>query len=991
MDEQATSDTRTVSLAAGRLVGRGAELARILSALDAIASGNGRTVLLFGEPGVGKTRLANEVLVRARERGAQVRVGRAFQEHTAVPYFPFTEALTFTMKEGRLLPPDEVLNRWPELVRLLVDAGTKQSKPDGQASQLPVFRAVTAFFHALAEASPLVLLLDDLHWADSTSLSLLLYLCRHLDGARVLVLCTYRDLELESGQTPAEIGRELVRDRLADEVHVGRLAVHETAALIRARLHGASVSNELVALVHDRAEGNPFFTEELLKALVERGFVSQVRGRWETRVSDKIDVPRSVRWVVGQRVKRLASGAQELLRLASVMGEEFELYVLLGACGLPEVDVLDHLDDALRAGLLEKLGDRSVERYRFAHALIQQTLYDELPSYRRRQLHRRVGEALEATAGRSVLPARLARHFLAAGDDERAVRYAIEAGDQAATQYAHAEAAHHYQVALDRLLEQRDELHAADVRYRLAQELFDLNRLADALSAYQAALDSFERLGDITAQMRVHRGIGLLHHGQYDMVAAVPHLDAALRLWPAGQEDAELAWLLLDASRVKFLVGDFAAAIPLAERCLALAERCDDTGLLTRALTRVSMTRMRQDPRPFAAIALLDRAERIGRWKNDWRALNRVYLTRADEYELAGELEHSLADRRRAVEAAQRCGEIERQVFAYHTTAETCLRMGAWRAGRDAARAGLALDLHGLLKALPGAADLTWMDGRAHEAFGQLRRYIADARGRGDMQGVSIGLTNLTEWALQLDMPADVEASAREAAELQRLDGGWMPWPGYGCGPLVETLVRLDASDADSQLGAAEQMVAASEQYATRPQVLRARGLLLHRQGDLDGALVALAASADAARSQHARIQLGRTLDIQADVARQRGNVVLAGAAEAELARVVDSIGPEVITLAWARRVRATVASTAASPAVGSANKALRMLTRREREVARLVARGLTNRQIASALVIAEGTAGVHVDHILSKLGFRSRAQVAAWAVEHGLPATPTD
>jgi len=151
-------------------------LARILSALDTIASGNGRTVLLFGEPGVGKTRLANEVLVRARERGAQVRVGRAFQEHTAVPYFPFTEALTFTMKEGRLLPPDEVLNRWPELVRLLVDAGTKQSKPDGQASQLPVFRAVTAFFHALAEASPLVLLLDDLHWADATSLSLLLYL-----------------------------------------------------------------------------------------------------------------------------------------------------------------------------------------------------------------------------------------------------------------------------------------------------------------------------------------------------------------------------------------------------------------------------------------------------------------------------------------------------------------------------------------------------------------------------------------------------------------------------------------------------------------------------------------------------------------------------------------------------------------------------------------------------------------------------------------------
>ena len=174
-------------------------------------------------------------------------------------------------------------------------------------------------------------------------------------------------------------------------------------------------------------------------------------------------------------------------------------------------------------------------------------------------------------------------------------------------------------------------------------------------------------------------------------------------------------------------------AMSLAEPCLVLAEQSGDPGLLARALTRVAVTRMRQDPRPSAAIGLLDRAERLGSSKNDWRALDRAYLTRADEYELAGELEHALADRRRAVEAAQRCGEIERQVFAYHTVAETCLRMGAWRDGRDAARAGLALDLQGLLKTLPGAADLTWMEGRAHEGLGQLRMYIADARGRGDM------------------------------------------------------------------------------------------------------------------------------------------------------------------------------------------------------------------------------------------------------------------
>src|SRR2546421_8770357 len=129
------------------------------------------------------------------------------------------------------------------------------------------------------------------------------------------------------------------------------------------------------------------------------------------------------------------------------------------------------------------------------------------------------------------------------------------------------------------------------------------------------------------------------------------------------------------------------------------------------------------------------------------------------------------------------------------------------------------------------------------------------------MQGVSVGLTFLAEWLLELDTPSEAEASAREAAELQRIDGAWTPWPGYGCGPLVETLVRLDASDAEAQLLAAERTIAVSEQYLARPQLLRARGLMLERQGELDGASEALVASADVARSQHACIQLGRTLD----------------------------------------------------------------------------------------------------------------------------------
>jgi DNA-binding CsgD family transcriptional regulator/tetratricopeptide (TPR) repeat protein len=992
MAEPAVSDTTAGTTAEGRLVGRQAELARILTALDTVGSGHGCTVFLFGEPGVGKTRLAREVLARAREQGAQVYMGRAFEQHTAVPFFPISEALTFKMTGTPLPALVDMLERWPELARLLPATGTERPKWESQDTQLRVFRAATGFFHALAEVSPLVLLLDDLHWADTTSLSLLLYLCRHLAGARILVLCTYRDVQVDRQHPLAEIVRELVRERLADEVHVGRLAVDETAALMRARLAGANVSDELVWIVHDRAEGNPFFSEELLKALVERGVVYQVQGRWEAGVTGNIEVPRSVRSVLGQRVSRLAPDVQELLRLASVVGQEFELDLLLAASGRLESDVLSQLDAALGADLLEERAVGNVERYGFAHALIQQTLYDELPNHRRRRLHRRVGEALETLgAGRVPEAAQLARHFVAARDDERATRYSIEAGEQAAARYAHAEAVSHYQVAADRLSVLGDDARVADVQHRLAHELYDLNRLADALSAYAAALRTYERLGDLIGQARVHHGIGRLEHGRYDMAAEVPHLDAALQLWPVEREDAELAWLLLDGSQAKHYGGDCAAASPLAERGLALAERFGDSGLLARALSCVSHTRMRYDPRPSEAITLLDRAERVARAAGEWRVLPRVCLSRAISHHMAGDLERALADRRRAVDAAERSGEIERLAFAYQTVADTCLVMGAWQEGRIAARAGLALDPQGLLKGMPGTTLLTWMDGRPEEALGRLRAYVADARRRVDLQGVSMGLAHLAELELQLDRPAEAEAPAREAAELMRVGGSWQAWPGRGCGPLAEVVVRVASPDMEDTLGAIEQMVAATEQYAARPQLLRARGLLLQRQGALDAALDAFAASGDVARSQHALIQLGRTLDTLAGVARQRGDASLAAEAEAELVQLVDRIGPEVSALAWARRAELATSRSAARLADGRlATGALAILTPREREVAELVARGLTNRQIAAALMIAEGTAGVHLDHILTKLTFRSRAQVAAWAVRHGLLSSPT-
>lgn len=197
-------------------------------------------------------------------------------------------------------------------------------------------------------------------------------------------------------------------------------------------------------------------------------------------------------------------------------------------------------------------------------------------------------------------------------------------------------------------------------------------RVVEALAGYQL-------LGNTIGQARAHYAMGLLSDGRYDMPAAVPHFDEALRFWPDSHQDAELAWLLLDVSRPRFYSGDCDAASELAERSLNLAERCGDPVLLARALARVAHTRMRHDPRPRSGIVLLNRAEHFARLAGGWCALSRVYPARADQHVLAGELNAALADRRAAVAAAERSGEVARVAFAYQNVAELSMLMGDWK------------------------------------------------------------------------------------------------------------------------------------------------------------------------------------------------------------------------------------------------------------------------------------------------------------------------
>jgi predicted ATPase len=373
------------------MVGRTAELERIVAALHMVLDQKqGRLVMLAGEPGVGKTRLAREVLARARLLEVQGFSGRCFEPQATVPYFPFGEPLAAML--ANITPELQVDLRslWPELAYIVPEH--RPPPMGGHETQLQVFRAAAGLLSALTSLEPLVLVLEDLHWADSTSLGLLLYLGRHMRETPILILGSYRDVEVGRGHPLATTMRELIRDRLVEEVQVSRLSLTETAELVQSRLSGDVVSQELIRVLHERAQGNPFFTEELLAAAIEQE-PSDPRSQRVLLAHGR--VPRSIHLVVGERVGRLPSQAQELLSLASVLGQEFDLDLLLAASDRAEADVFAALDAALEARLVKDVSDGYRQRYAFVHALIQQTLYEELATHRRRTLHQRAAEVLE--------------------------------------------------------------------------------------------------------------------------------------------------------------------------------------------------------------------------------------------------------------------------------------------------------------------------------------------------------------------------------------------------------------------------------------------------------------------------------------------------------------------------------------------------------------------------------------------------------------------
>jgi DNA-binding SARP family transcriptional activator len=685
---------RLAAVAAGTpLVGRDAELARLMAGVDAVRAGRSALFLITGDGGIGKTRLLAEAALRAE--GFQIVYGRCDEEEL-YPMGPWIESIG-----GHLLRASDadllalvgddgpaLVGLLPELRRRLPDLADAPVV-DAETERRRLFDALSSVTRRIAARAPTIAVIDDLHWADRASLLMARHQVRAPDLGPVLLIGTFRDNELAPGHPLTEVLADLERDEPLPRIHLTGLDAEQTSALAGV-WHGEPLRDATVRAIHAETDGNPFFIKQLIRHLEQTGQV-------DATGEHGLGVPAGLKDVLARRVARLPDEAGTVLRVAALIGRDFDLGTLERVVDLDEDALLDVLDEAVRAGLLVEVAS-APGRYSFVHALIRAALVDELTATRRARLHRRIGEALERRYRTRLDPhlPELARHFAAAGPDEvdRAVDYALRAAGQATERLAYDEAVAFIEGAL--AARERDE--PVDEAERA--------RLLHLLAAAQLRAGSWDRARETwgraataaaeagTPQLFAEVALGFAggvfeRYGQEDADAAtlleqalvrLPDRPSALRARVLARLAGVLYWTPGTADRV----------VGLVEEALAMARAIGDQEALTIALDAAMFAYWR--PGMHAARwQIAEELVTVAEGLDDLPLRARAYYWRSVLAWQACDRERGDADVDRHAALAEQLQQPELQMHAAARRAFRALLEGDWAAGEEAAMAILGL------------------------------------------------------------------------------------------------------------------------------------------------------------------------------------------------------------------------------------------------------------------------------------------------------------
>ena len=622
------------------MVGCDAERAELVRHLDVALAGQGGVVLIGGEPGIGKTRLTEDLLAEARRRGASGLVGHCYEMQGAPPYVPFVEITEYT---ARMVPPaalrrllgddaPEITRLMPELRRMFTDIPPPIELPAEQQRRY-FFNAYRAFVERACRLAPLVVVLEDLHWADEPTLQLLLHLAQSAATMPLLLIGTYRDVELEVTRPFAKVLESLLRQRIATRMALRRLPASGVDALLEA-MSGRPAPASFARVVFRETEGNPFFVEEVFQHLAEEGHLFASDGSWRTDLHvETLNVPEGVRLVIGRRLERLSETARRILTTAAVIGRTFSLALLeqleAGPGGAGPDAVLDAIEEAEHAHLVTPHSSGRDAQYMFGHELIRQTLADALSMPRRQRLHGRIALGIEALHANNLAKhvPMLAHHFYQAGagaDVEKTTDYLVQAADQARATAGHEEALGYLDNARS-LWEGDRSARTADLLDRRAAALGSLSRLREAADASKDAAAIWQQLArdDRYAASVYAVFMGLVWLA--DFGAALAELQRALAVMQVAPVSLRAPLLYAEVAALS-VRGDVAEALKKLAAADAVCARLDDPSVQARGATAAANVN-------FSAMRMARASELEGRMRDamtalgrPWEAIDQAYM-----------------------------------------------------------------------------------------------------------------------------------------------------------------------------------------------------------------------------------------------------------------------------------------------------------------------------------------------------------------------------
>jgi DNA-binding CsgD family transcriptional regulator/tetratricopeptide (TPR) repeat protein len=983
------------SLVSPVLVGRQAELQSLTGALERVLAGEQVTVLVGGEAGVGKSRLVHELMDRARGAGARVLVGGCVElAGGGIPFAPLVDMLRALavelpgeQLEGVLGPARAEIGR---LVPELQDGLPGPAVPERDPSTL--LELMVGMIARLAADTPLMLVFEDLQWADGPTLDLLALLVARSGGRRLLLVLTARSDELHRAHPFRRMAARWEQQRVAERLELERLGRREVAAQIEAIL-GERPDGELVEFIAGRSEGIPLFVEELLGAVRD--------GRVEQDF-----LPPSLRDVLLARVDLLSENGQHVLRAVSAAARWAPDRLLATAAGLSDAELNAGLREALAQQLL--VVDESGRGYGFRHELTRAAIHDDLLPGERAQLHKAYAEAIEGSvelAGDLDASSMLAHHWLAAHDLPRALPASVRAGRAAAAATAPSAAQRHFELALELWNQVPDAEQRAGIDH---PELLEAaGAAASRAGAVERALALVDQaLAEIGAEGTLERRAGLLVRraelvidlGGDDEGLAV--LEEAVGLLPPDVRSRVGAHVLSSLARALVRVDQIERAGELARRALAAAEAAGAVESKLAAQLVLGPAMVYGGDVEAGLTLMREVVEESWRAGFPWVAA-RGCVNLSDQELMLGRYDAAVQTVDEWMPIVEQAG-LERTVgtFMRGNRAEALMRSGRWQEAIVASAPGTEPPGVFVGTLLLLRAELHLLSGRRTEAEVDLREARRHLRRSSSAQfalPLAVVEAEFARSGGDLDHARDVVERALARADIGQEHR--YKWPVLSLGARIEAERALAAGDGRGRDDQAPRMVALRETAESMPTTTAADrahlGLVRAEHARLSGTdqAAAWSSAVSACRAMNEPFPLAYALLRHAEAASVDGASDAAGASAREAAGLARAMGAEplvadieaLIRRARLREEEAPEAAPAPTEDDVPDELARLGLTARESEVLALVADGRSNGQIAERLFITRKTASVHVSNILSKLGVATRGEAAAMAHRRGL------